>query len=330
MRSPPSPRSEPRASGRSASARRATGAPPRRAVRRFHLVAAALVAAGLAPTLLTACGDDEPENEASAQRFDSQRAFELIQLQVEEGPRPAGSPASRELAEHLEGALPDGAIERVPGGLQNVVGTLPGSEPAIVVAAHYDTEATIPGHVGANDGAAGTAAVVELARALERELPDEHREVRFVLFDGEEEPPGCPDARFEQCALRGSKAYVEAHPGEVGELILLDYIANAGLQLPREANSDPALWKRLREAAAEVGAERFFPAEGDGRYAIIDDHIPFVRAGVPSIDLIDFDYEYADTAQDTTDKLDPEALDAVGETVSELVIQLTTEPPQGA
>ena len=196
MRSPPSPRSEPSASGRSASARRATGAPPRRAVRRFRLVAAALVAAGFAPTLLTACGDDEPENEASAQRFDSQRAFELIQLQVEEGPRPAGSPASRELAEHLEGALPDGAIERVPGGLQNVVGTLPGSEPAIVVAAHYDTEATIPGHVGATDGAAGTAAVVELARALERELPDEHREVRFVLFDGEEEPPGCPDARF--------------------------------------------------------------------------------------------------------------------------------------
>ena len=257
-----------------------------------------------------------------------QRAFELIQLQVEEGPRPAGSPASRELAEHLKGALPDGAIERVPGGLQNVVGTLPGSEPAIVVAAHYDTEATIPGHVGANDGAAGTAAVVELARALERELPEEHREVRFVLFDGEEEPPGCPDARFEQCALRGSKAYVEAHPGEVGELILLDYIANAGLQLPREANSDPALWKRLREAAAEVGAEGFFPAEGDGRYAIIDDHIPFVRAGVPSIDLIDFDYEYADTAQDTPDKLDPEALDAVGETVAELVLQLAPEPAQ--
>ena len=247
-------------------------------------------------------------------------------MQVEQGPRPAGSPASRELAERLKGALPDGAIEPVPGGLQNVVGTLPGSKPAIVVAAHYDTEATIPGHVGANDGAAGTAAVVELSRVLERELPAEHREVRFVLFDGEEEPPGCPEARFEQCALRGSKAYVAAHPGEVGELILLDYVANADLRIPREANSDPALWKRLRDAAAAVGAEDFFPAEGDGRYAIIDDHIPFVRAGVPSIDLIDFDYEYADTPEDTPDKLDPEALDAVGETVADLVIQLATEP----
>ena len=210
--------------------------------------------------MVAGCGGDEEDGgEGSAQRFDSQRAFESILMQVEGGPRPAGSPASRELAEHLKGALPDGAIERVPGGLQNVVGTLPGSAPAIVVAAHYDTEATVPGHVGANDGAAGTAAVVELASALERELPDEHREVRFVLFDGEEEPPGCPDASFEQCALRGSKAYVEAHPGEVGELILLDYVANAGLQLPREANSDPELWRRLREAAAAVGAERFFP-----------------------------------------------------------------------
>ncbi len=137
-----------------------------------------------------------------------------------------------------------------------------------------------------------------------------------------------PTRSFEQCALRGSKAYVAAHPGEVGELILLDYVANAGLQLPREANSDPELWDRLREAAAAVGAEQEFPAEGDGQFAIIDDHIPFVRAGVPSIDLIDFDYEYADTAQDTPDKLDPEALDAVGETVAELVLQLATEPAQ--
>jgi glutaminyl-peptide cyclotransferase len=323
MRSRPSPRSAPSASARSASAPPATGALPSRRA------AAALAALALVAFPLAACGgdddDDGGEGDAPAARFDSDRAFELVKLQVEEGPRPAGSPASKELAEHLKGALPDGAIERVPGGLQNVVGTLPGSEPAIVVGAHYDTEATVPNHVGANDGAAGTAAVVELARTLERELPEEHREVRFVLFDGEEEPPGCPEAQFQQCALRGSKAYVEAHPGEVGELILLDYIANAGLQIPREAYSDPALWAQLREAAAAVGAEGFFPAEGDGEFAIIDDHIPFVRAGVPSIDLIDFEYEYADTAQDTADKLDPEALDAVGETVTELVLQLATE-----
>ena len=285
----------------------------------------------LAAGLLAACGGREDEageggrGELSAQRFDSQRAFEAILLQVKEGPRPAGSPASRELAEHLQGALPDGATERVPGGLQNVVGTLPGSPPAIAVAAHYDTEATVPGHVGANDGAAGTAAVLEVARALERELPAEHREVRFLLFDGEEEPRGCPNEEIARCGLRGSKAYVRAHPGEVGELILLDYVANAGLRIPREANSDEALWGRLREAAATVGAEHVFPAAVN-ESGVIDDHIPFVLASVPAIDLIDFTYEYADTPQDTPDKLDPEALDAVGETVAELVLELATEP----
>lgn len=259
--------------------------------------------------------------------FDSAAAMELAKEQVDLGPRPAGSKASKELADRLATELPGGRIEPLPGGLQNVTGVLPGSEPAILVGAHYDTEATVPNHVGANDGAAGTAAVVEVANALERELPAEHREVRFVLFDGEEEPPGCPDAEFEQCALRGSKAYAAEHAGRIGQMILLDYVGNAGLRIPREANSDPRLWDRLREAAAEVGAESYFPQSGDGQYAILDDHIPFVRAGVPSIDLIDFNYEYADTAQDTLDKLDEKALNAVGETVTELVLQLATEPP---
>jgi Zn-dependent M28 family amino/carboxypeptidase len=187
-----------------------------------------------------------------------------------------------------------------------------------VIGAHYDTEAHPPGFVGANDGAAGTAAVVELAKALETELPEGHREVRFVLFDGEEEPLGCPDIRFEQCALRGSKAYAAAHAGEVGEMILLDYVANAGLKLPREGNSDPALWSRLRQAAQDVGVEDYFP--GGEQPAIIDDHVPFIRAGIPSIDLIDFSYEHADTLEDTPDKLDPAALDAVGEAVAALVV----------
>jgi hypothetical protein len=108
-------------------------------------------------------------------------------------------------------------------------------------------------------------------------------------------------------------------------MILLDYVANKGLRIPREMNSDPELWARLREAAAEVGAESYFPDETAP--GVIDDHTPFIEAGVPSIDLIDFSYPYADTAEDTVDKLDPAALDAVGETVAELVIRLS-EPAQ--
>ncbi len=219
--------------------------------------------------------------------------------------------------------LPRGRFEPVPGhpGLRNVVGTLPGPGPALLIGAHYDTEFHPRGFVGANDGAAGTAAVIEVARALQRDLPPDHREVRFVLFDGEEEPPGCAGAAFADCALRGSRAYARAHSGELGEVVLLDYVANRRLRIPREAFSDPELWGRLRHAAAAVGAESAFPdAE---QPALLDDHYPFVRHGVPAIDLIDFSYPYRDTVADTPDKLSPRSLDAVGEAVTELALELT-------
>jgi len=316
MTSPPSPRFAPPASAASAPARRTSARPK-------HLLAAALLAAAF----LAGCdGDDDDGGDASADRFDSDAAFELIDEQLSFGQRPAGSPQLRRLGDALVDRLPGGRFEPVPGGLRNVVGVLPGPGPALVIGAHYDTEAHPAGFVGANDGAAGTAAVVELARTLERELPEGHREVRLVLFDGEEEPPGCPDARFEQCALRGSKAYAAAHRGEVGEMILLDYVANRDLRLPREASSDPALWEELRAAAEAVGAEELFP--GGVQPPIIDDHIPFIRTGVPAIDLIDFSYEYADTLEDTADKLDPAALDGVGEAVAELVIRRAAASPQ--
>jgi glutaminyl-peptide cyclotransferase len=315
MQSPPSPRSEPRPAAQS---RRATR---RRASER--LSAAALVLLVLAAAGCGGGDGDEADSAALlADRFDAPRAFELIEEQVAVGQRPAGSPQLRRLAERLRGLLPNGRIEPLPGGLQNVVGTIPGREPAIVIGAHYDTEYRPPGFVGANDGAAGTAAVVELARTLERELEGiaASPEVRFVLFDGEEEPPGCPEGRFAECALRGSKAYAAAHAGEIGQVILLDYVANEGLRIPREANSDPALWERLRGAAARVGAGEVFPAEEEG--GVIDDHVPFLAAGIPAIDLIDFSYRYADTVEDTPDKLSEADLDAVGETVAELVREL--------
>jgi glutaminyl-peptide cyclotransferase len=258
-------------------------------------------------------------------RFDSARAFDLIEEQVAVGQRPAGSPQLRRLADRLRPMLPRGRFEPIGGGLRNVVGILPGRAPAIVIGAHYDSEYHPPGFVGANDSAAGTAAVIELARTLERELRGaDHREIRFVLFDGEEEGPGCPNSRFAQCALRGSRAYFAAHPGEVGDMILLDYIANKGLRIPREANSDPGLWARLRAAAEEVGAGRFFP--DTIQTPILDDTTPFAAAGIPAIDLIDFSYAWADTVEDTPDKLSKTNLDAVGETVAQLALDLAGGP----
>jgi hypothetical protein len=255
----------------------------------------------------------------TANRFDERRAFTLLREQVERyGVRPAGSASSRRLAVRLRGLLPGGRFEAVPGGLRNVVGRLPGRLPAIVLGAHYDTEATIPHHVGANDGAAGTAAVVEVARALRRlPRPAGAPEIRFALFDGEEEPLGSRPENFLRDALRGSKAYVRAHRSQIRELVLLDYIANRGLRLPREGSSDLALWAALRAAAARVGVGAVFPNRV--QETILDDHTPFLHAGVPAVDLIDFSYRYADTRSDTPDKLSPRALDAVGETIVELL-----------
>ena len=281
---------------------------------------------------IVGCGDGD--SSPPADRFDGPRAMSVVRAQVAVGQRPAGSPQLRNLAVTLRDAmssdpgslLDDVHFEPFPSaapqrGLRNVVGVLPGPAPAILIGAHYDTEWHPQGFVGANDGAAGTAAVIELARSLPGELPEGHREIRFVLFDGEEDPPGCIDQDFQLCALRGSRAYAAAHPGEIGEMILLDYIANRGARIRREANSNVALWEELRQAAAEVGAEDIFPPGIQG--GVIDDHVPFLAQGVPSIDLIDFGYPYADTVQDTVDKLDPAVLDEVGETVAQLAINLS-------
>jgi hypothetical protein len=259
---------------------------------------------------------------ATANHFDAPRAWSLIKRQLSYGQRPAGSPQLRRLAVVLRDQLPNGRFEPVPGHprLRNIVGALPGSGPAIVLGAHYDSEYHPKGFVGANDSAAGTAAVVELARDLAK---TSGREVRFVLFDGEEEGPGCPNSRFAQCALRGSRAYVSAHRREVGQMLLLDYIANKGLRLPREGSSDLELWKRVRSAAQEVGVGSVFPPTS--QTTIYDDHTPFLRAGIPAVDFIDFSYRYADGLQDTLDKLSLASLDAVGETAFTTISKLRAQ-----
>ena len=228
----------------------------------------------------------------------------------------------------LRRMLPEGRFEPVPGepGLRNVVGTLSGTKPAIVIGAHYDTLVKPTGFVGANNGAAGTAVVVGVARALARvDAAAASREVRFVLFDGEEPAAGLPEESrdFYHSGLRGSRAYVEAHPGETAHMVLLDYVGNKGLRLPREGSSSIELWSRLRSAARRVGAQRVFPATSIEQ--IVDDHSPFLRAGVPAIDLIDWRYP-GHSLRDGLDGLSPASLDAVGETVVELAARLRAAP----
>jgi glutaminyl-peptide cyclotransferase len=255
---------------------------------------------------------------AHTHRFDAARALDSVRLQLAAGQRPAGSPQLRRVATQLRARLPHGAFEDVAGhpGLRNVVGELPGTRPAIVVGAHYDTEYHPKGFVGANDAAAAVGAVVEIARALQGlERPDDAPAIELVLFDGEEEP--FPTDDFYLDALRGSKAYADAHAAQTEAMILLDYIGNRGVRLPREGSSDPRLWSRVRAAARRVGAASTFPLEI--QTGITDDHTPFLRRQVPAVDLIDWSYPAKDTLDDTYDQLSPRAVDAVGETLVELL-----------
>ncbi|HEU5106162.1 MAG TPA: M28 family metallopeptidase [Solirubrobacterales bacterium] len=276
--------------------------------------------------LLAGCGSaTEQTSGGGAGSFDAQGAWQLVRLQVAAGQRPAGSPQLRRLAVQLVKLLPEGHFEPVPGepGLRNVVGSLPGEAPAVVLGAHYDTLVKPKGFVGANNGAAGSAIVIEAARALQ-EADATGREVKFVLFDGEEPDAGLPEEGqdFYNEGLRGSRAYVGAHGGETGEMILLDYVGNRGLYLPREASSTESLWERLLQAATAVGAARFFSAETGPE--VLDDHTPFLRAGIPAIDLIDWSYPGHSLA-DGLDKISRSSLDGVGESVVRLIAELRSE-----
>jgi glutaminyl-peptide cyclotransferase len=290
---------------------------------------ALLVGAVIVIIALAGGDDDEGVQQRAASavapkvdRFDSARAFAELKRQVEIGPRTAGSSELRALAERLRRALPRGRFEPVPGhpGLRNVVGRVPGTKPPILIAAHYDSK-EIPGFVGANDGAAGTAAVMELARVLRRmDRPKGAPALRFVLFDGEE---ATDDSRpFLATGLRGSKAYAKRHRGQVRSLILLDFVAAKGMRIQREAGSDPGLWSNLRRAAEKVGAATAFPP-GTGS-AITDDHTPFLAQGVPAINLIQWPYDCWHKACDNLSAVSERSLDRTGETVLELVRTLST------
>jgi len=294
-------------------------------VKLLGIVLAVQVALGLTLVALVATdnvpfvGDDDASGKASpaapaaaVDRFDGAAAFRLLRRQVEIGPRPAGSPESLRLARFLKRSVPRGRFQKVPHGLRNVVGTVRGREPGyIVVGAHYDTK-DIPGFVGANDGASGTAVTLRLARTLRRP----RHSIKFVFFDGEEAPRGVPDSKFERYGIRGAKVAAPAFR-DARAMILLDFVGDKQLRIPREAYSDLRLWKRLRGAAKRVGAGSVFPDDNFG--GVLDDHIPFLRHGVRSIDLIDFDFPCWHRLCDDMSAVSERSVDAVGETIYELL-----------
>jgi glutaminyl-peptide cyclotransferase len=254
---------------------------------------------------------------AQPNRFDERSAWAFLKRQVALGPRPAGSAKSRELAEILRRSMRNGRFQAVPGGLRNVVGTIPGRNPRrkVVLGAHYDTK-DLAGFVGANDAASGTAVVRQLARAIK---PRQLRPTLIVVFfDGEEAPRG-KDSQFERYGLRGSKVAARAFRSAEAAIVL-DFVGDKELTIPRDQFSNRRLWGRLRTASRRTGFARHFPAREQG--AVLDDHVPFVRAGVPAIDLIDFDFDCWHRTCDNLNAVSPQSLNAVGETMMAFLADL--------
>jgi glutaminyl-peptide cyclotransferase len=178
---------------------------------------------------------------------------------------------------------------------RNVIGRIPGRQPGtVVVGAHHDTK-DIAGFVGANDGASGVAVILELARDLPPPL--DGPSVDLVLFDAEESPHG---VAFEDGGDRGSRQFIryaldggkQGSPRLAGirAMVLFDMVGDCDLAIPREANSDPSLYGLFADAATDrspSGSSEPFAGDAAG---VLDDHTPFIQAGVPAVDLIDFDY----------------------------------------
>ena len=279
------------------------------------LTLVALVATDNLPFVEDDAANGSTTPAAKVDRFDGAAAFRLLRRQIEIGPRPAGSPESQRLARLLKRIVPRGRYQEVPDGLRNVIGTVRGREPGyIVVGAHYDTK-DIPGFVGANDGASGTAVVAQLARTLRRP----RHTIHYVFFDGEEAPRGIPDVEFARYGLRGSKVAAPAFR-DARAMILLDFVGDKHLAIEREGYSDVRLWNRLRAVAKRVGAGAVFPASIQG--GVLDDHLPFRRLGVRSIDLIDFDFPCWHRTCDDLSAVSEHSVDAVGETMYELLKEL--------
>src|SRR4051794_31237846 len=247
-------------------------------------------------------------------RFDEDRAWKWLRYQAARGPRPAGSPPAKHLAGFIKARLPHGRFEAVPGRLTNVVGELPGKGKAIVLGAHYDTK-DLPDFVGAEDGAGGTAQMLELARGLRKAKHAKNAPpIWFVAFDGEE---ATDDSDFLGTGVRGSTAFAKKYAKRIKEMILLDFVADKDLAIPRDQSSDPEMWERLRTAARRVGSGAAFPDLVQG--VVEDDHTPFIQRGIPSIDLIDFTFPCWHKTCDDLSAVSEASLDKSGEAVYEFL-----------
>lgn len=258
------------------------------------------------------------------EQFSGDKAFAHVQRLVELGPRPAGSKALDQSRAYIENELrasgwhvtrqqfsgdtPRGKIQFV-----NLIAQFPGhgksASPSFLLCSHYDTKLfdTIQ-FVGANDGGSSTGLLLELARVLGRH-PDLARKIELVFFDGEE--------AFEQFSeidgLYGSRYFATQlqHDGarQFRGGLLFDMVGDRSLGITFPSDSPVDMARDVFAAADALKARDYFSyLDRD----MIDDHSPLNAIGVPTIDIIDFDYPPWHTAGDTMDKISAKSLQIVG------------------
>ena len=257
--------------------------------------------------------------------FDGKRAFEHVRALVEIGPRVAGSPGAARARDYITKQLAELGLKveeqafdaKTPLGVVRMVNlraTFP-SEPAtsgprVLITGHYDTKLFEEFRfVGANDGGSSAAFLIELARALKdakRPLP-----IELVFFDGEE---AVIDWYQNDDNTYGSRHYVQAARAagtlkDIKAMILVDMIGDRDLRILRESNSTPWLTDIIWNAAKRAGRPQFVDEPLD----VKDDHINFLQAGIPAVDIIDLDYPAWHTEADTLDKVSAESIQVVAD-----------------
>lgn len=256
--------------------------------------------------------------------FDGQRAYQDVLAQMAFGPRTPGSAAHDQMVTwmvaELEKAgwdveIQDLEVEGQP--VRNVIARRGSGEPWLILGAHYDSrlladqdaDPTLGAQPvpGANDGASGVAVLLELARTLP-EKTAKAGQIWLVFFDSEDQGnlPGWD-------WIYGSRAFVDQLSDQPDAMLLVDMIGDADLNIYYEKNSDAELSRQIWETAASLGYQDHFIQEE--KFRMLDDHIPFIQKGIPAVDLIDFDYPYWHTGQDTADKVSAESLSMVGQTL---------------
>ncbi|MEK6323976.1 MAG: M28 family peptidase [Acidobacteriota bacterium] len=264
-----------------------------------------------------------------ATHFDAARAYDHVKRLVALGPHPSGSDAIKKAQEYVENELKsfgltvseDSFNAETPRGtvaMKNIIAELRGEKPDLVlITGHYDTKLQ-RGFVGANDGGSSTAAVLEMARVLSKTTPE--YTLWFVLFDGEEAVVdwSAMDGKDNTYGSRhlASKLKADGTLNRVKALVLFDMIGDKDLDIKREGESTPWLVDAIWKSAHALGYQKYFL---NSEQYISDDHLPFKEAGIPVVDLIDFNYgpqhSYWHTNLDTLDKISGESIKVVGDAV---------------